>query len=179
MDLVKLTQQFGKKNIPDIRPGDTVRVSFKVTEGGKIRIQVFEGICISFKHGKSLNGSFSLRKIASGVGVERTFPLHSPLIEKIEKIKSRQVRRAKLYFLRDLTGKKAKKVAEKKDYAMWEEALTEEELQKIEEEKKQAAAKKAEEKAKKKEELEKKFDQAVAAHGENPASGEKEKPLKS
>jgi len=164
MELKKLTQQFGKKNIPDIRPGDTIKISFKITEAGKTRVQAFEGICLAVKHGKSLNGSFSLRKISAGVGVERTFPLHSPLITKLEKVKSREVRRAKLYFLRDLVGKKAKKVSEKKDYKMWEEAFSEEELVKIEKEKEVLAAKKKEEKAKKKDELEKKFEKAVASH---------------
>lgn len=175
MKLQELTQQFGKKNIPDIRPGDTVRVSFKITEGSKTRIQVFEGICLSTKHGKSLDGSFTLRKISSGVGVERTFPIHSPLITKLEKIKSRRVRRAKLYFIRDLVGKKAKKAREKKDYKMWEEALSEEELAKIEEEKKLAAEKKAEVKEKEKQELEKKFEQAVATHEQVEKAEEKSK----
>ncbi len=164
MNLKELTKQFGKKNIPQIKPGDTLRVSFKITEGNKTRIQTFEGICISVKHGQSLNGSFTLRKISGGIGVERVFPLHSPLISKIEKTKSRRVRRAKLYFVRSLVGKKAKKVREDKDYKMWEEALAEEEIKQIEEEKEVSAQKKAEEKAKKEEELKEKFEQAVASH---------------
>jgi len=164
MLLQDLTQQFGKKNIPQIRPGDTVKVHFKITEAGKTRIQVFEGICIAKKHGDLLNGSFTLRKISSGIGVERTFPIHSPLISKIEKVKSRKVRRAKLYFLSDLVGKKAKKVRESKDYKMWEEALSEEEITAIEEQKKVAANAKAQKKAKEKDELEKKFQAASAAH---------------
>ncbi len=172
MKILDLIQQFGKKKIPEIRPGDTVRVHFKVTEGGKTRIQIFEGICIALKHGKSLNGSIKLRKISSGIGVERTFPLHSPLISKFEKVKSQKVRQAKLYFLRDLVGKKAKKAKEFKEYQMWEEDLTEEELQKIEEEKKAAAEKKAEEKAKKQAELDAKFEQAKAAHDQVEAQEE-------
>jgi len=166
MLLDDLTKQFGKKNIPDIRPGDTVRVSFKITEAGKTRLQTFEGICVSRKHGNSLNGSFSIRKISSGIGVERSFPIHSPLVSKIEKIKSRKVRRAKLYFIRELSGKKAKKIRESKDYKMWEEALTEEEIAKIEEEKRQAAELKAAKKAEVKEELEKKFADAISSHQE-------------
>lgn len=166
MKLQELTQTFGKKNIPEIRPGDTVRVSFKITEAGKTRIQGFEGICIGLSGGKSLNGSFTLRKISFGIGVERTFPLHSPLITKLEKIKSRRVRRAKLYFIRELVGKKAKKAREQKDYKMWEEAISEEEEAKIEEEKKIEAEKKVEAKEKEKEELEQKFEQAVASHKE-------------
>lgn len=168
-----LTQQYGKKNIPDIRPGDTVRISFKITEGGKTRLQSYEGICIAKKHGNSLDGSFTLRKISGGIGVERTFPLHSPLITKIEKIKSRKTHRAKLYFIRDLVGKKAKKARELKDYKMWEEAISEEEIAQIEEEKHQAALKKEAAKEKEKVELEKKFEAAAAAHEEVKAQDKK------
>jgi len=164
MLLQDLTKQFGKKNIPQINPGDTVKVHFKITEAGKTRIQVFEGICIGKKHGETLDGSFSLRKISSGIGVERTFPIHSPLISKIEKVKSRKVRRSKLYFLRDLVGKKAKKTRETKDYKMWEEALSEEEIAAIDEQKRIAAEAKAQRKAKVQEELDKKFQAAAAAH---------------
>ena len=96
--------------------------------------------------------------------MERIFPLHSPLVTKIEKIKSRPVRQSKLYFVRGLVGKKAKKAHEEKDYKMWEEAVAEEEIEKIEQEKKIEAEKKLEEKAKEKEQLEKKFEQAVSAH---------------
>ena len=166
MELQKLTKKFGKKNIPVVNPGDTVRVLFKITEGAKTRLQAFEGICISVKHGNSLNGSFTLRKMSSGIGVERNFPIHSPLVTKIEKIKSRKVRQSKLYFLRDLVGKKVKKAKETKDYKMWEEVFSEDEVAEVEEEKKLEAEKKAEEKAKKEEELEKKFEQAVATHKE-------------
>lgn len=173
MELIKLTQQFGKKNVPEVRPGDTVRVSYKITEAGKTRVQAFEGVCLATKHGRTLDASFTLRKISGGVGVERTFPLHSPLITKLEKVKSRRVRRAKLYFLRDLVGKKAKKVSEKKDYQLWEEAFSEEELARIEQEKEARAAKKAEEKAKKKDELEKKFEKAVVSHKEAVVDKEK------
>lgn len=168
--LEELTKQFGKKNIPDIRPGDTVRVSFKITEGSKTRLQTFEGICIGKKHGNSLNGSFSLRKISAGIGVERTFPIHSPLVTKLEKIKSRKVRRAKLYFIRDLVGKKAKKVKESKDYKMWEEAISEGEIAKVEEEKRIAAEEKTKKKEAEAEELEKKFAQAVSGHAEASAA---------
>lgn len=175
MNTIDLTSKFGKKKIPDIRPGDTVRISFKIIEAGKTRIQAFEGLCIAFKHGKGLDGTIKLRKISGGIGVERTFPLHSPLISKFEKVKSTPVRQAKLYFVRDLVGKKkSQKGAEIKEYGMWEEELTEEELAKIEEEKAQAAAKKAEEKAKKQAELEEKFQQAKAAHEETEKSEKSE-----
>lgn len=168
------TKQFTKKNIPEIRPGDTVRVHFKITESGKTRIQIFEGIVIALKHGKGLDGTVKIRRIASGVGVERTFPLHSPLITKFEKVKSRKVRRAKLYFLRDLVGKRAKKAHEEKESGMWEEALSEEEITRIEEEKAKAAQAKAKQKAEKEKELEEKFKQAEAAHKQAEAKEEKQ-----
>lgn len=89
-----------KTNIPDIRVGETVRVHYKIREGNKERIQIFEGLVIAVKRGRTLQGSFTVRKVASGVGVERTFPLHSPHIAKIERTKSGKVRQSKLYFVR-------------------------------------------------------------------------------
>jgi len=167
MNLTEYTTKYTKKNLPVIRVGDTVKIHYKITEAGKTRIQIFEGLVIALKHGKGLDGTIKVRKIADGVGVERTFPLHSPLISKFEKVKSLVVKRAKLYFVRDLLGKKRKrKGTEISDYGMWEEELTEEELKKIEEEKAAAAAKKAEAKAKKQAELDAKFKQAVASHEE-------------
>lgn len=164
MNTQELVKKYGKQNLPDVRPGDTVKVHFKITEGSKTRIQIFEGVVIAMKHGKGLDGSIKLRKISGGIGVERTFPLHSPLITKFEKVKSFKVRQSKLYFLRDLVGKKGRRRTETKDDKMWEEALGEEEIAKIEEEKTAAAAVKAEAKAKKEAELKAKFDQAVASH---------------
>lgn len=101
-----------KTDLPDFGPGDTVAVHTKVVEGDKERVQVFEGIVIKRK-GAGVNTTFTVRKISNGVGVERIFPLHSPNIEKIVKLKSGRVRRAKLYYLRDLTGKAAR-ITEKK-----------------------------------------------------------------
>jgi len=166
MNLQDLTQKFTKKNVPDIRVGDTVRVSFKITEGSKTRVQPFEGLVIAAKHGRGLDGSIKVRRVSGGFGVERTFPLHSPLIVKFEKIKSYSPRQAKLYFVRDLLGKKRQKVVEKKEYEMWEEALGETELAKIEAEKAAAAEAKLAEKAEKEQELEDKFTAAQAAHAE-------------
>lgn len=97
-----------KTDLAQIRSGYTVRVHQKIKEGGKERIQIFEGLVIAVKHGQGINGTFTVRKIAAGVGVERIFPLHSPVIEKIEIIKKSKVRRAKLYFLRGLSAKKTK-----------------------------------------------------------------------
>lgn len=103
------TQQL-KKEVPDMRPGQVVRVHERIKEGNKERIQVFEGLVIAVKHGKGLNGMFTVRKMAAGkIGVERTFPLHLPAIEKIEILREEKVRRAKLYFVRDQVDKKTKK----------------------------------------------------------------------
>jgi len=96
------------KKIPDIKVGQTVRVHQKVKEGNKERLQSFEGLVISRKHGRGLDGTFCVRKIAEGVGVERTYPLHAPTIEKIEIVKSAKVRRSKLYYMRQRFGKRAK-----------------------------------------------------------------------
>ena len=101
-----------KKEIPDIKPGDTVKVYQKITDVRddkvKERIQVFEGVVLAKKHGKGISATITVRKVIDGVGVERIFPLHSPFIEKIEIVKSSKVRRAKLYYLREAKGKKAK-----------------------------------------------------------------------
>jgi large subunit ribosomal protein L19 len=96
-----------KTNIPEFSPGDTVRVMVRVREGEKERLQAFEGICIA-RRGGGISESFTVRKISAGVGVERIFPLHSPLISAIEVVRKGRVRRAKLYFLRRLAGKAAR-----------------------------------------------------------------------
>ena len=95
------------KERPSMRPGDTVKVHVKVREGEKERIQVFEGLVIA-QHGGGVRASFTVRKVSFGQGVERIFPLHSPNIEKLEIVRSARVRRAKLYFLRNLRGKAAR-----------------------------------------------------------------------
>jgi len=101
-----------KTDLPEIRPGDTVRVYQKIKEGppagGKERIQVFEGLVIARKHGKGITSTITVRKVISEIGVERIFPLHSPTIEKIETLRRGRVRRAKLYYLRRAKGKRAR-----------------------------------------------------------------------
>lgn len=96
------------KNVPEIKPGQTVKVYQRIKEGDKMRIQPFEGIVIVSRHGRGLDGTFTVRKIAEGVGVERTYPLHSPMIDKIKILKSSKIRRAKLYYMRERFGKQAK-----------------------------------------------------------------------
>ncbi len=96
-----------KTNLPPFEPGDTVRVMVRVREGEKERLQAFEGVCIA-RRGGGISESFTVRKISAGVGVERIFPLHSPSIAAIEVLRKGRVRRAKLYFLRQLAGKAAR-----------------------------------------------------------------------
>jgi large subunit ribosomal protein L19 len=101
-----------RTDIPEFKPGDTVKVHVKVVEGEKERIQVFQGVVIS-RSGGANRESFTVRKVSYGVGVERTFPIHSPRIDRIEVATRGQVRRAKLYYLRSLSGKAARITAEK------------------------------------------------------------------
>ena len=96
------------KKVPEIKPGQTIRVYQRIKEGNKERIQLFEGLVIATKHGRGLNGTFTVRKISEGVGVERVYPLHSPTIDKIEILKTSKVRRAKLYYMRERFGKQAR-----------------------------------------------------------------------
>ena len=108
MDLIKeLEAQQLKQEKPEVNVGDTVRVHVKIKEGSRERIQVFEGIVIAKRHG-GLEETITVRRVAYGVGVEKVFPVHSPLIEKIETVRSGFVRRAKLYYLRNRVGKAAK-----------------------------------------------------------------------
>jgi large subunit ribosomal protein L19 len=102
-----------RDDIPDFNAGDTVKVHVKVVEGSRERVQVFEGVVIA-RRGSSVRESFTVRKLSFGVGVERCFPLHSPIIDKIEVMSRGDVRRAKLYYLRDRVGKAAK-IKEKRD----------------------------------------------------------------
>ncbi|MCB1682341.1 MAG: 50S ribosomal protein L19 [Rhodospirillales bacterium] len=103
----QLEKAQASKQIPDFAPGDTVKVNVKIREGSRERVQAYEGVCIS-RSGQGTNESFTVRKISYGEGVERVFPVWSPRIESIELIRRGSVRRAKLYYLRDLRGKKAR-----------------------------------------------------------------------
>ena len=102
-----------KADIPDFRAGDTVKVHVKVVEGNKTRVQVFQGVVIG-RQGDGVRETFTVRKVSYGVGVERTFPVHTPIVDKIELVSRGDVRRAKLYYLRDLRGKAAK-IRERRD----------------------------------------------------------------
>jgi large subunit ribosomal protein L19 len=105
--LYEITKEQLRSDIPSFRPGDTLKVHVKVVEGNRERIQLFEGVVIK-RHGGGISETFTVRKVSYGVGVERTFPLHSPKIDKIEVARRGKVRRAKLYYLRALRGKAAR-----------------------------------------------------------------------
>lgn len=108
MNPVELVEKkYLEKEIPEFTPGDTVRVNVKIKEGDKFRIQAFEGVVIG-RRSRGLRSSFTVRKVTSGYGVERVFPLYSPMIESIERVKKGRVRRAKLYYLRERKGKAAR-----------------------------------------------------------------------
>ena len=122
MDAINyFAQSSMKQNAPELRAGDTVRVHQKIREGNKERIQIFEGVVMSVRGRKAINSSFVVRRVASGVGVEKTFPLHSPNVVKVERVKSSQVRQARLYYLRDRFGRNARMKGETWSKDVWEE----------------------------------------------------------
>ena len=112
MNMTSLIEVKPNPNIPVLAPGDTVKVSARIVEGEKERTQLFQGVVIKVRHGGT-GASFTVRRVAYGIGVERTFPLHSPLVEKVEVVRHGKVRRAKLYYLRGLSAK-ASRIKEKR-----------------------------------------------------------------
>jgi large subunit ribosomal protein L19 len=115
MDTLGAIEREGlRDDIPEFRPGDTLRVQVRVREGEKERLQVFEGVCIG-RRGGGISESFTMRKVSSGIGVERIFPLHSPGLAEIKVVRRGRVRRAKLYYLRKLSGKAAR-IPERRDF---------------------------------------------------------------
>jgi len=113
--LVDIEREYLRQDVPEFRPGDTVRVQVKVIEGEKERLQAFQGVGVA-RRGSGTRESFTVRKISGGVGVERVFPLHAPVVDKIEVLRKGRVRRAKLYYLRNLRGKAAR-IEERRDDA--------------------------------------------------------------
>ena len=110
--IAKITESQLRNDIPDFRAGDSVRVHARIVEGSRERIQIFEGVVIK-RRGEGISETYTVRKISNGIGVERTFPLHTPRVDKIEVTRHGRVRRAKLYYLRERTGK-ATRIAEKR-----------------------------------------------------------------
>jgi large subunit ribosomal protein L19 len=111
--LLEIERAFLRREVPEFKPGDTVRVQVKVVEGDKERLQAFQGVVIARK-GSGTREMFTVRKISAGVGVERIFPLHAPVVDQIEVLRRGRVRRAKLYYLRELRGKAAR-IEERRD----------------------------------------------------------------
>ena len=116
------TQKEWLRNVPPFRAGDTLRVNVRVKEGEKERIQAFEGVCIA-RRGSGVSETFTVRKISNGVGVERIFPVHSPMLAEVNVVRRGRVRRAKLYYLRNVTGK-ATRIREKKTHITVPETST-------------------------------------------------------
>ena len=112
-----IEKSYLRSDLPDVKPGDTVRVFQKIKEGDKERLSPFEGLVIARKHGKSISATFTVRKVVDGIGVERVFPAHSPVISKIDVLRRSKVRRAKLYYIRD----KAAREVRKKMKQIWRE----------------------------------------------------------
>jgi large subunit ribosomal protein L19 len=138
----QLEKYTAAKEIPAFSPGDTVKVNVKIKEGDRERIQAYEGVCIS-RAGSGMNESFTVRKISYGEGVERVFPLYSPLLESIELVRRGSVRRAKLYYLRDLRGKSARIVERTSGHGFDDEPVGGNDEPKVESEAKKAAKAKA------------------------------------
>lgn len=120
------------------RVGDTVKVYQKIKEGDKERIQIFEGLVIARKHGKGLNATFTVRKVTSGVGVEKIYPLHSPMIEKIEVVRSGKVRRAKIYYIRKATAKQSRLKEIKRDVQKKEKSSQKTQVENVENKEKES-----------------------------------------
>jgi large subunit ribosomal protein L19 len=128
--LQEIERAYLRSDIPDFRAGDTIKVHVKVSEGDKQRIQIFQGVVISRK-GDGTRASFTVRKMSGGIGVERVFPLHSPAIDKVEMVRHGRVRRAKLYYLRELRGKAARIDERRMDRAKLAAAIVSEEPEEV------------------------------------------------
>lgn len=109
MTVTSIEQSSLRTDMPEIHSGDTVKVQQKIKEGDKERLSAFEGLVIACKHGKGISGTFTVRKVVDGIGVERIFPLHSPVIAKVEVLRRSKVRRAKLYYIRDKAAREVRK----------------------------------------------------------------------
>ncbi len=118
MDIAIFEKPYLRTDLPEIRPGDTVRVQQKIKEGDKERVSAFEGMVIARKHGRGISATITVRKVVDGIGVERIFPLHAPMIAKIDVLRHSKTRRAKLYFIRD----KAAREVRRKMKQVWREA---------------------------------------------------------
>ena len=109
MDLTVFEKNYLREDLPEIHPGDTIKVTQKIREGDKERLASFEGLVLACKHGKGITATFTVRRVVDGVGVERSFPLHSPVIPKIEVMRRSKVRRAKLYYIREKAAREVRR----------------------------------------------------------------------
>lgn len=105
----EFTKPYLRSDLPEIRPGDTIKVFQKIKEGDKERVQLFEGLVIAKKHGKGISATMTVRKVSDGIGIERIFPIHSPVIQKIQVLKRARVRRAKLYYIREKAAREVRR----------------------------------------------------------------------
>ena len=165
----KVSKHYEKRNAPALRSGDVVRVHQKVKEGNKERIQIFEGIVIRARGGRGMDGTFTVRRMSGGIGIERTFPLHLPSVTKVEKVRTIELRQSRPYFLRDLTAKQIQKKTRKTELAefiTWEDSAAAEEEEKIKAAQEAEAKAREEAQAKEEAEAEAKVAAAKAAHEE-------------
>lgn len=184
MDVSKLLEVKKKAKMPNIQPGDTVKVSTKIVEGDKERIQVFQGVIIKVRRGGQ-GASYTVRHVAFGIGVERTFTMTSPMVEKVQIVRQGKVRRSRLYYLRELSGKEARRKIKRVERKIGDELLQsepEEEIEPIMDEAvvaaaaEKAAAEKAEAKAPEAVKEEKKAEAKEAKPAEPPKDEKKEEP---
>jgi large subunit ribosomal protein L19 len=176
MDVSSLVETKKNPKIPDIAPGDTVRVNARIVEGGKERIQVFQGVVIKIKRGGNGAG-FTVRHVAFGVGVERTFPFYSPLVEKVEIVRQGKVRRARLYYLRGLSSKEARRKIKRVERKVREQVGEELLVTPPEEEAEEAAAETGAAEAEAKPEAEASAGAKVTEAEEKPVEAVKPEPV--
>ena len=155
-----------------VRSGDIVRVWQKIIEGEKERLGQFEGVVLSVRGDRGTSGSFTVRRVIDGVGIERTFPLHSPIITKVEKLRAVRTRRARLYYLRDLTEKQIRRRTELSDLVVWEDDTAKIEEEKIKAEQEAEALAREEERLKEEAKAEAAVEAAKAAHAETEEKAE-------
>lgn len=158
-----------------VRSGDVVKVWQKIVEGEKERLAQFEGIVLRVRGDRGTSGSFTVRRVIDGIGVERVFPLHLPTIVKVEKLRSLKTRRSRLYYLRNLTEKQIRRRTELADLVVWEDAKAKEEEEKIKAEQEAEAEAREAEKVKEEAEAEAKVEAAKAAHEKTKTTEETEK----
>ncbi len=166
--LAQVAAKHQKKQAPELRSGEVARAHQKISAGGQERIQIFEGMVIRVRGGRGMDGTFTVRRVSGGIGIERVFPLHLPSITKVVKTKHVNIRQARPYYLRDLTSRQIKKSAkgELREFVAWEDTTAAEEAEKIKAEQEAEAKARDDAKAKEEAEAEAKVAAAQAAHAQ-------------